>query len=50
MHLPGYRFAPRIRDLQDTRLYTPTRSGHAQLQALIGGRSTSNTNERTGTS
>ncbi len=37
MHLLGFRFAPRIRDLADTRLYTPNRSGNEQLQTLIGG-------------
>lgn len=37
MHLLGYRFAPRIRDLGDTKLYTPTRSTHDRLKPLIGG-------------
>ena len=37
MHLLGFRFAPRIRDLADTRLYAPNRGGHEQLQTLIGG-------------
>ena len=37
MHLLGYRFAPRIRDLADTRLYTPTTSGNDRLRPLIGG-------------
>ncbi|MCX8454842.1 Tn3 family transposase [Paenarthrobacter ureafaciens] len=38
MHLLGYRFAPRIRNIGDTRLYTPT-SGqeHSTLAPLIGG-------------
>ena len=38
MHLPGYRFAPRIRNIGDTRFYTPT-SGqeHSTLAPLIGG-------------
>ena len=37
MHLLGYRFAPRIRDLADTKLYTPTKTGYEQLKPLIGG-------------
>ena len=38
MHLLGYRFAPRIRNIGDTRLYTPTNDpGHATLTPLIGG-------------
>ena len=37
MQLLGFRFAPRIRDLQDTRLYVLSRGGHDQLQSLIGG-------------
>ena len=50
MHLLGFRFAPRIRDLQDTRLYVPSRGGHEQLQTLIGGTlNLKNTYERTGT-
>lgn len=38
-HLLGYRFAPRIRDLADTRLYTPkdTRA-RPELEPLIGGK------------
>ena len=38
MHLLGYRFVPRIRNIGDTRLYTPTNDpGHATLTPLIGG-------------
>lgn len=38
MHLLGFRFAPRIRDLKDTRLYVPSkRSEYPELQAMIGG-------------
>ena len=38
MHLLGYRFAPRIRNIGDTRLYTPTNGHeHATLAPLIGG-------------
>ena len=37
MHLLGYRFAPRIRDLADTRIYTPNRDGNDILKPLIGG-------------
>ncbi len=37
MHLLGYRFAPRIRDLGDTKLYTPIKSTHERLKPLIGG-------------
>ncbi len=38
MHLLGFRFAPRIRDLKDTRLYVPgLRSNYPALQAMIGG-------------
>lgn len=38
MHLLGYRFAPRIRNIGDTRLYTPTTDpGLATLAPLIGG-------------
>lgn len=38
MHLLGYRFAPRIRNIADTRLYTPTNGHeHPTLAPLIGG-------------
>lgn len=38
MHLLGYRFAPRIRNIGDTRLYTPANDpGLATLAPLIGG-------------
>lgn len=38
MHLLGYRFAPRIRNIGDTRLYTPTNDpGLSTLAPLIGG-------------
>ncbi|MET4095737.1 Tn3 family transposase [Arthrobacter sp. UYCu712] len=38
MHLLGYRFAPRIRNIGDTRLYTPTNGpGLPALAPLIGG-------------
>lgn len=38
MHLLGYRFAPRIRNIGDTRLYTPTNDpGLPALAPLIGG-------------
>ncbi|MGG5170577.1 Tn3 family transposase [Pseudarthrobacter sp. J1738] len=38
MHLLGYRFAPRIRNIGDTRLYTPTNDpGLSGLAPLIGG-------------
>jgi TnpA family transposase len=37
MHLLGYRFAPRIRDLADRRLYVPDcRKDYPALSALIG--------------
>jgi TnpA family transposase len=38
MHLLGFRFAPRIRDLKDTKLYVP-KEGHdySALQSMIGG-------------
>jgi TnpA family transposase len=38
MHLLGFRFAPRIRDLKDTKLYVP-KSGqdYPALQSMIGG-------------
>ncbi|MEO8283508.1 MAG: Tn3 family transposase [Pseudarthrobacter sp.] len=38
MHLLGYRFAPRIRNIGDTRLYTPTNDSElSTLAPLIGG-------------
>jgi TnpA family transposase len=38
MHLLGFRFAPRIRDLKDTRLYVPcARNDYPALRATIGG-------------
>jgi TnpA family transposase len=38
MHLLGFRFAPRIRDLADKRLYTPSKQTYyPALAALIGG-------------
>ena len=38
MHLLGFRFAPRIRDLADKRLFVPGKqSSHPALAALIGG-------------
>ena len=38
MHLLGFRFAPRIRDLGDTRLYVPKSApAYAGLKPLIGG-------------
>jgi TnpA family transposase len=38
MHLLGFRFAPRIRDLTDRRLYVPDGQKHyAALTDLIGG-------------
>ena len=38
MHLLGFRFAPRIRDLKDTRLYTAEEaSNYPELRAMIGG-------------
>ncbi|RAX48213.1 Tn3 family transposase [Arthrobacter sp. AQ5-05] len=38
MHLLGYRFAPRIRNIGDTRLYTPTNDAKlSTLAPLIGG-------------
>lgn len=37
-HLLGFRFAPRIRDLADKRLYVPAKAGQwPALGALIGG-------------
>lgn len=38
MHLLGFRFAPRIRDLGDTKLYIPTiKTSYEALKPLIGG-------------
>lgn len=38
MHLLGYRFSPRIRNIGDTRLYTPTNDPElSTLEPLIGG-------------
>jgi TnpA family transposase len=38
MHLLGFRFAPRIRDLADKRLFVPGKPGdYPALSALIGG-------------
>jgi len=38
MHLLGFRFAPRIRDLADTRLYVPEdTAAYPELRAMIGG-------------
>ena len=38
MHLLGFRFAPRIRDLNDTRLYVPgARNDYPELRSMIGG-------------
>ncbi len=38
MHLLGFRFAPRIRDLGDTKLYIPKEAtGYDALKPLIGG-------------
>lgn len=38
MHLLGFRFAPRIRDLKDTKLFVvDSRHSHTALSALIGG-------------
>lgn len=38
MHLLGFRFAPRIRDLGDTKLYTPkSGSTYNTLKPMIGG-------------
>jgi TnpA family transposase len=39
MHLLGFRFAPRIRDLADKRLFVPGKPGdYPALSALIGGK------------
>jgi TnpA family transposase len=38
MHLLGFRFAPRIRDLCDTKIYTPGRSNaYPALKPMLGG-------------
>jgi TnpA family transposase len=38
MHLLGFRFAPRIRDLGDTKLYIPKGdAGYSALKPMIGG-------------
>ncbi len=38
MHLLGFRFAPRIRDLKDTKLYTPKKKpDYSALQTMTGG-------------
>jgi TnpA family transposase len=38
MHLLGFRFAPRIRDLKDSKLYVPkSEEGYSGLQPIIGG-------------
>jgi TnpA family transposase len=38
MHLLGFRFAPRIRDLGDTRLYVPSgKADYSVLKPMIGG-------------
>ena len=38
MHLLGFRFAPRIRDLGDTKLYVPGKvTDHPALRSMIGG-------------
>ena len=38
MHLLGFRFAPRIRDLADTKLYIPNSgAGYTTLKPMIGG-------------
>jgi TnpA family transposase len=38
MHLLGFRFAPRIRDLKDTKLYVPkNEEDYSALQAMNGG-------------
>lgn len=38
MHLLGFRFAPRIRDLADKRLFVPAKPGaYPALSALVGG-------------
>jgi len=38
MHMLGFRFAPRIRDLKDTWLYIPgARTDYPELREMIGG-------------
>jgi TnpA family transposase len=37
MHLLGFRFAPRIRDLGDTKLYIPKGDTYEALKPMIGG-------------
>ena len=38
MHMLGFRFAPRIRDLGDTKLYIPKSDiDYAALKPMIGG-------------
>ncbi|KTG78004.1 hypothetical protein K16_06650, partial [Klebsiella pneumoniae] len=37
MHLLGFRFAPRIRDLGDTKLYIPSDAAYDALKPMIGG-------------
>lgn len=38
MHLLGFRFAPRLRDLDDTKLYVPKgKVGYEALKPMIGG-------------
>ena len=37
MHLLGFRFAPRIRDLGDTKLYVPKGGAYTALKPMIGG-------------
>lgn len=39
MHMLGYRFAPRIRDLSDKKLYIPgTKNDYSKISKLIGGK------------
>ena len=37
MHLLGFRFAPRIRDLGDTKVYVPKDSDYGVIKPMIGG-------------
>jgi TnpA family transposase len=37
MHLLGFRFAPRIRDLKDTKLYIARNEDYPALRVMIGG-------------